>query len=137
MPRSTLFPLAAGLMLAGLVLTMPAAASTADASASADLDRDGFITRAEFGLGRLGTFSQFDTNNDGSLTRAEIGPSRRARPGAPNWASFDADRNGVITRAEVLAAPAPMFDRFDRNRDRRLSGGEAAPVLPFLARHMR
>jgi len=135
--RSNLVLLTAGLMLAGVAFAAPGADKTSDAFARADLDRDGFITRAEFGVGRLAAFSQLDPDNDGSVTRAEIGPSRRPRPGAPNWASFDADQNGVITRAEVLAAPAPMFDRFDRNRDGQLSREEVAPVLPLLARHMR
>jgi hypothetical protein len=141
MQRSNLLLLATGLILTGIAPAVPAAAttpaaSTPDAFVATDRDRDGFITRAEFALGRLGAFSQLDANRDGTLTRAEIGPPRRPRPGVPDWASIDADRNGTITRAEVLAAPSPMFDRFDRNRDGRLSREEAAPVLPFLARYM-
>jgi EF hand len=137
MPRFTLFPLAACVILVTTTYTLPVAAGTPDVFASADVDRDDFITRAEFGLWRLGAFNQTDANNDRILTRAEIGPTRRQRPGSPSWTSFDANHDGLITRAEVLAAPTPMFERLDRNRDGRLSREEAAAVLPFLARHLR
>lgn len=140
MTRSSRLPLTAcvvAVALAGGAGVTPAQATGPDAFDRADLDRDGFVSRAEFVQGRLSAFARLDSNADGMLARSELDRARRPPPGVPTWASFDTDRDGAITRAEVLAAPSPMFDRFDANRDGRLSRAESAPILPLLARAMR
>ncbi|WP_375248517.1 EF-hand domain-containing protein [Sphingomonas sp.] len=120
---------------ASLVAATPAAAQ--DMSA-ADANRDGRITRAEFGAARMANFSRMDRNRDGVLSQVDADRIARFR----SRASFalrqvittaDANRDGVVTRAELSAAPMPAFDRADGNHDGVVDRNEMAALRAAFA----
>ena len=114
----------------------------------ADLDHDGYLSRAEVqhALPRLAMhFDAIDANRDGKLSAQEIrnfgrskgaarvagsaGPGRGGAPALRGDAAFiaaDADGDGQLSRAEAAALPrvASKFARMDANGDGQLSAGE-------------
>ncbi len=77
-------------------------------AASADADRDGRITQAEFVQARVQRLTAMDANNDGSVTteeRAAGKQAQRAERMAARFDRLDTDRNGSISRAEFEARP--------------------------------
>jgi EF hand len=129
--------------------------------ASADTNRDGAVSRAEFdamianaqaqrarqaGAMRDQRFLALDTNRDGSLSSAEIaaaranreskkGPDQGAagpqngRPPPRNFAMLDTNNDQRVSLAEWLAAPEPLFERADLNKDGRVTREEAASAM--------
>lgn len=77
-------------------------------AASADADRDGRITQAEFVQARVQRLTAMDANNDGSVTaeeRAAAKQAKRAERMAARFDRLDTDGNGSISRAEFDARP--------------------------------
>jgi Ca2+-binding EF-hand superfamily protein len=92
---------------------------------SADANRDGQITRAEFVDARVQRLTAMDTDRDGTITNAERATakqSRRTDRMASRFDRLDTDRNGSVSRAEFEARP----DRGGRGtgRDRMGRGGQ-------------
>jgi Ca2+-binding EF-hand superfamily protein len=123
--------------------------------ASADTNRDGAVSRAEFdaaisanqarrnaeaGANRDRLFAALDANRDGSLSSAEMAaaPARhkgnrgggmgpmRDGGGRPN---LDTNNDQKVSLAEWLARPEPLFDRGDANNDGRVTREEAAALV--------
>ena len=114
----------------------------------ADLDHDGYLSRAEVqhALPRLAMrFDAIDANRDGKLSAQEIrnfgrskgatrvtGSAGLGRAGAPAlrgdaaFIAADADGDGQLSRAEAAALPrvASKFARMDANGDGQLSAEE-------------
>ena len=107
-----------------------------------DTNRDGVVSRAEW-RGNNNSFRVRDWNRDGVLSGDEVrmganppDDSLEARDFAmvpdDRFAYLDTDNNGSVSENEwdgTLAA----FDRFDRNRDGRLSPAELGSVRPPTA----
>jgi hypothetical protein len=118
-----------------------------------DLNRDGFLSRAEAGPLNLAAgspivpvesaadmFRRLDTNADSFLSPAEAGSTFSAIPGG-SFGAFDINRDGFISMNEAMphlqwlanrnaapAAGAMSFESLDSNRDGFLSRTEAAPI---------
>lgn len=100
---------------------------------NADANGDGVVTRDEFLAARAATFARVDLNHDGVIDSSDIDKIRRFRPQAADKAQalvgdLDLNHDGKVTTTEMKSAPAPVFDRFDTNHDRRLDQGELAKV---------
>ena len=112
-----------------------------------DMNRDGFLSRAE--LEPLGVasaaapvetaaaaFDRLDTNRDGFLSPAEAGRVFDPVPGG-SFAGFDINRDGFLTRNEAMPHlhwlhnrdASPTLATYDMNRDGFLSRAEAEPLL--------
>jgi Ca2+-binding EF-hand superfamily protein len=96
--------------------------------ASADANKDGAVSRAEFVAERAKTFPRLDRNRDGFLSRDEFlaaAPAGMRRNFlAAQFGRFDANNDGKLSPAEFNAAPTPGFDRLDSNGDGSLSAAE-------------
>jgi hypothetical protein len=89
--------------------------------ASADANKDGSITKAEFIAERAKAFDRLDVSKDGFLTRQEFTAAapagmRRNLP-ATQFGSFDKNGDAKLSRDEFNAAPTPGFVRLDRDRN--------------------
>lgn len=117
---------------------MAATMAMAQDITSADVNRDGRITRAEFASARLANFNRLDRNGDGVVSQADIGRIARVRPRAGQAlqqlvAAADANHNGQVTRDEMAKAPIPVFDRADINHDGVIDRNEMAGFRTTLA----
>jgi Ca2+-binding EF-hand superfamily protein len=117
-----------------------------------DLNRDGYLSRAEAQSLNLAvgapaapvetaadTFRRLDLNADAFLSRSEAGAIFNGIPGG-SFDAFDTNRDGYMSMAEAMphltylqnraAAPAAAmsFEALDANRDGFLSRAEAAPI---------
>jgi hypothetical protein len=98
---------------------------------SADTNKDGIVTRAEFNGARIARFAQMDRNGDGFVSRDDFRTLLRLRPQAGQrldslLAAGDANHDGRLSREEQLAAPMPLFERVDANRDGKIDAKEMA-----------
>lgn len=104
-----------------------------------DTNRDGVISRGEW-RGNNNSFRVRDWNGDGVLSGDEVrmgayppDDSLEARDFAmipdDRFAYLDADNNGSVSEDE-WDGTLDSFDRFDRNRDGRLSAAELGAVRP-------
>ena len=119
------------LMLATPAIAQDMAVAVFD---DADTDRDGKITRAEFGAARERNFSEkMDRNKDGAVARDDFGfllsvaPSRGKRLDA-FIAGADTNHDSRVTLAELRASPMRAFDRADTNRDAIVDKAELATL---------
>jgi Ca2+-binding EF-hand superfamily protein len=88
-----------------------------------DRDKDGVITRAEYG-GTAAAFDRFDSNYDGSITAAELEDVMlHPKTREDRLHKQDADEDGVISRSEFAGDDA-AFARLDRNHDGVLSDAD-------------
>ena len=134
---------------------VPGPVTTLSAFDRLDLNRDGFLSRAE--LEPLGTppvvaaapiavpgetpaaaFARLDTNRDGFLSRAEAGNMFNTIPGG-SFDAFDTNRDGHLSMTEAMPhmqylyrgtpSAAWSFEALDVDRDGFLSRAEAGPLL--------
>lgn len=96
---------------------------------TADKNRDGIVTRAEFLAYRDGNFDRLDRNGDGVVSPADFPRLAQARPAAYQrlteaLGNADANHDGAISRAEMAKAPPAMFDRADANHDGKVTKAE-------------
>ncbi|MTW16564.1 hypothetical protein GJ689_10125 [Rhodoplanes serenus] len=91
-----------------------------------DANRDGVFTCEEWKqyAGRL--FAAADRNRDGQLDAGEFEALRRSDPalGRAELGYFDDNRDGRVARAEFVERKSPLFARFDRNGDCRVTAEE-------------
>ncbi|PTQ09444.1 hypothetical protein CLG96_14575 [Sphingomonas oleivorans] len=116
-------PLAA---IAAALLCAPAYAQAGRDPAAlleqADADGNGKVSRAEFIAARNAEFGRLDRNGDGTVSDGDFPALARFRPEAAKkmmarLSVADTNGDGKTTRAEFAAAPAPIFDRADGDRD--------------------
>lgn len=109
-----------------------------------DLDKDGFVTRAEHRSWAARVFAAMDANGDRKLSRAEY-MSVRMGPGGyrqgmgwrradmqkrmqarklTRFAAMDPDGNGFVSRAQFMAQADRNFAAMDANRDGKVGMGE-------------
>lgn len=121
------------LLLAAILVSTPATAFAQPAQTEvferADANRDGLITLAEFKASRTQQFDRFDRNGDGSISQADVGRIAQFRPEIGQRLNMliqtaDANQDRRVTKAEFAAAPAPIFERADTNRDGVVSKSE-------------
>lgn len=130
--RPWLTPILLALLAAGAAHAeaRPAAVDPCRLFASADTNRDGAVSRAEFLAARAANFETVDRGRKGFLTRDDLmaaAPNLKARAGVMlMFGAFDQDGDGKVTRGEFRAAPAPGFDRADRDHDGVVTRAELA-----------
>ena len=134
--------------------TIPGPVTTLSAFDRLDINRDGFLSKAELeplgvppvvaapvgvpGDTPAAAFARLDTNRDGFLSRAEAGNMFSTIPGG-SFDSFDTNRDGYLSMTEAMPhmqylyrgtpSTAWSFEALDRDRDGFLSRAEAAPLL--------
>ena len=115
--------------------TVPVPSPTASRAAfeAADLDRDGYISLAEFHKNALQAWHALDTNRDGWIDLDELSVLPKVLRVSLLGSLKRADRDGDLKLSfkEVMNARMADFDAADTNRDDRLS---LAEVLAFEAR---
>lgn len=91
-----------------------------------DLNKDNVVTCAEWKQYTTELFQSADGDRDGSLTTAEyddvIKQDRLFQ--SVGFAFFDANGDGKITQAEFVEKPNPAFKILDKNGDCTLDGNE-------------
>lgn len=127
-------------LILAAALTVPAGAAFAQPGGergpgarfdALDANKDGQLTRAEVLAERLEHFAKIDANKDGAITEAELAAmaEKRAKKqkrdgGGKGFLAMDANGDGKVTKAEIEAAPLPMFDRYDADKNGVLTKGE-------------
>ena len=116
------------LTLAAVLLAGSAQAQPAQVLTGFDSDRDGKVSRQEYGAGTARELIKYDRDGDGRVTRAEL-PALARLPGVRGlvnriWGVYDASGDGVVTRTELLAQADLRFTRLDVNGDGHLTREE-------------
>ena len=130
-----------GLALAAAAMTQAQAADTT--VPHPDTNATGFVTRGEYQTSREKFIMKADTNHDGAVSRAEWGEYTKAVrrdlelngvKGAELigsgswWTALDANKDNAVTHNEIIAVTSAKFDRYDLNKDNRISRAEAEQV---------
>jgi hypothetical protein len=129
-------------VLCGAIGPVSAQESGADpAVASAplwDLDHDGIYTCEEWKLYANRIFNLADRNHNGYVDALEFKTIQQAAPifKEADVAYFDENRDGRISRGEFVDSPNPLFARYDKNGDCRVTQEElkATPSAPQAPR---
>lgn len=125
--------------VAALLASAPAAQARSPGAVfdQADLNHDGYVTRAEFADARWARLRRLDRDGDGVLSQSELrrlSRIERAKPLVDAVRRADANGDGRITAQEFRAAPAPLFELSDRNQDGRLDAAEIAAAREMAER---
>jgi len=104
-----------------------------------DLDHNGTYTCDEWKEYARRIFNQADRNHDGYLDAAEFKTIRQASAvfKEAELAYFDDNHDGRISREEFVSKPNPLFARYDRNGDCKVTPAElkgTAEAAPPSAR---
>jgi hypothetical protein len=91
-----------------------------------DLDHNGTYTCDEWKQYATRIFNQADRNHDGYVDAAEFKTIRQATPvfKEAELAYFDDNHDGRISREEFVSKPNPLFARYDRNGDCKVTPAE-------------
>ncbi len=92
-----------------------------------DADGDGAVTKAEIESKRTAKFDEFDANKDGQLSADEFNAlheDRKQKRMEARFAKFDEDNNSTISAEEFGSRTDDMFERFDKNKDGKLTADE-------------
>ena len=119
------------------MMRMQRHADPAKALESADVNKDGVVTRAEFLAQREKTFARLDRNGDGFIDKSDMPGRLRARQNGNDQlqelvARFDKDGDGRISKAEFVDGPTPLFDRADKDHNGELNSEELAALKALL-----
>ncbi|RAI45720.1 EF-hand domain-containing protein [Rhodoplanes roseus] len=91
-----------------------------------DANRDGIFTCDEWKQYATRIFISADLNRDGYVDAKEFDGIRRADPSFKNaeLGYFDDNHDGRLARAEFVDKKSPLFARYDRNNDCRVTAEE-------------
>jgi hypothetical protein len=91
-----------------------------------DANRDGVFTCEEWKQYATRLFNTADLNRDGVLDAKEFEALKRSDPSFKNAEPgyFDDNRDGRVARAEFIDKKSPLFARYDRNNDCRVTAEE-------------
>jgi EF-hand domain pair len=91
-----------------------------------DLDHNGIYTCDEWKQFASRIFSLADRNRDGYVDASEFKTIQQAAPmfKEAELAYFDDNRDGRISREEFVSKPNPLFARYDRNGDCKVTPAE-------------
>jgi hypothetical protein len=91
-----------------------------------DLDHNGTYTCDEWEQYATRIFNLADHNRDGSVDSAEFKTVQQASPvfKEAELAYFDDNRDGRLSREEFVRKPNPLFARYDRNGDCKVTPAE-------------
>jgi len=91
-----------------------------------DLNKDGDVTCDEWKLYVAGLFRDADVDGDGFLTRAEFAALSRSDRlfEAAGFDYFDVNGDGRLSLSEITEKPNPAFLLLDKNNDCVISAGE-------------
>ena len=117
--RFLLAAIVAPLLLAGCARTAALDGPYDDGFTTYDTDRDGSLTRDEFGAGFGATpyYRDYDLDRDGFLDEDEFG----ATGFGYDYGTFDTDRDGLLDDDEFYGG---VYDAYDTDRDGRLTEDE-------------
>lgn len=90
-----------------------------------DMNGDGAVGREEMLIEAEKAFGLYDFNGDNQLTREELNGKGTARSPMGGFIKLharelDSNGDGTIDRNEMLAESAMMFDKSDKNRDKKV-----------------
>jgi Ca2+-binding EF-hand superfamily protein len=108
----------------------PAAAQNADPMVDQasvwDADHNGTYTCDEWKQYASRIFNLADRNHDGSLDATEFKTVQQAAPmlKEADFAYFDDNHDGRVSRNEFVNKPNPLFARYDKNGDCRITPEE-------------
>jgi hypothetical protein len=91
-----------------------------------DLDHNGIYTCDEWKQYATRIFNLADRNRDGYVDASEFKTIQRATPvfKEAELTYFDDNRDGRISREEFVSKPNPLFARYDRNGDCKVTPAE-------------
>ncbi len=92
-----------------------------------DTNKDGKLSRAEFGAHRARLFERADANKDQIITLEEMkqaGKAMRDEHRAERFAKLDKNGDGNVSKTEAGHMPERRFNHFDSNRDGTISASE-------------
>jgi Ca2+-binding EF-hand superfamily protein len=91
-----------------------------------DANHDGVLTCDEWKQYAARTFNAADINRDGHLVAAEFTTLKQSSPtfAQADLGYFDDNRDGRLSRMEFVDKKSPLFARYDRNNDCRLTADE-------------
>jgi hypothetical protein len=91
-----------------------------------DLDHNGTYTCDEWREYATRIFNLADRNRDGYVDATEFRTIQQATPvfKEAELAYFDDNRDGRLSRAEFVSKPNPLFARYDRNGDCKVTAAE-------------
>jgi Ca2+-binding EF-hand superfamily protein len=91
-----------------------------------DANHDGVLTCEEWKQYVTRTFNAADANRDGFLDAKEFSTLKQSSPvlRQADLGYFDDNRDGRLSRAEFIDKTNPLFARYDRNGDCRITADE-------------
>jgi Ca2+-binding EF-hand superfamily protein len=91
-----------------------------------DANHDGIFTCDEWKQYATRLFNTADANRDGFLDAKEFETLKRSDPSFKNAepSYFDDNHDGRVARAEFIDKKSPLFARYDRNNDCRVTAEE-------------
>lgn len=115
------------LAVASVLLAASATAAFAQPP-NPDMNKDGFVSRAEHVSASNRGFARMDQNKDGAIGPEELAKLARMMGGRNILGPADFNKDGKISREEFVKASNFRFDQADANKDGKLDKAEQATL---------
>jgi len=104
-----------------------------------DADHNGTCTCDEWKQYASRLFNQADRNHDGYIDATEFKTIQQTAPmfKEADLAYFDENRDGRVSRNEFVNTPNPLFSRYDKNGDCKVTPAELKGGLPVTLNHQK